>query len=297
MKLRMFVVVVLFVIKPIVGLAQESPETPSDQEVIRKTVEAYVAAFNKADAKALAAMWSPEAVYTNPLNGDLLIGREAIEKQFAANFAEIKELKLEATTDSVQLISPGVAVEHGSAKLLQGDQTIEESKTTSIFVKRDGVWLLDRVTEEAVVEPVSHYDQLKDLEWMLGKWIDRDEIATVATECNWSRNKNFLIRSFTVEIDDRIDMSGIQIIGWNPREKKILSWVFDSDGGFGQGTWSKKGSRWFVQQTGVLPDGGMTSATNIISYIDDKTCTLQSVNRTVDGELVPSIDEVVITKE
>jgi hypothetical protein len=51
------------------------------------------------------------------------------------------------------------------------------------------------------------------------------------------------------------------------------------------------------QTNSFLPDGRMTSATNIITYVDDKTCTLQSVHRTVDGELVPSIDEVIITKE
>ena len=36
---------------------------------------------------------------------------------------------------------------------------------------------------------------------------------------------------------------------------------------------------------------------NIITYVDDNTCTLQSVNRTVDGELLPNIEEVKITKQ
>ena len=35
----------------------------------------------------------------------------------------------------------------------------------------------------------------------------------------------------------------------------------------------------------------------IITYVDDNTCTLQSVNRTVDGELLPNIDEVKIKKQ
>ena len=33
-----------------------------DEGASRKAVEAYVAAFNAGDAKALAALWSPEAV-------------------------------------------------------------------------------------------------------------------------------------------------------------------------------------------------------------------------------------------
>lgn len=280
-----------------IARADEPDVATSPEAEIRKVVETYVATFNQGDAKALAAMWSPEAVYINPLSGDEVVGRDAIEKQFAAMFAETKDVKLAATTDSVQLISPGVAVEHGTARLVKADQTLEESQTTSIFIKRDGKWLLDRVTEEAIVEPISHYEQLKDLDWMVGTWTDQDDVATVTTECNWSRNNNFLVRSFAVQIADRVDMSGMQIIGWDPAAKQIRSWVFDSDGGFGEGTWTKKDNRWHIQQVGVLPDGGKTSAVNIITYVDDNTCTLQSVNRTVDGELIPNVDEVTITKE
>ena len=89
----------------------------------------------------------------------------------------------------------------------------------------------------------------------------------------------------------------MQIIGWDPAAKQIRSWVFDSDGGFGMGTWTKKDNRWSVQKSGVLPDGRRSSAVNIFTQLDDSTMTLQSVNRMVDGELLPNIDEVKITKE
>ena len=46
-----------------------------------------------------------------------------------------------------------------------------------------------------------------------------------------------------------------RFIGWDPATEQIRSRVFDSDGGFGQGTWKKKGNRWYIQQSGVLPDG------------------------------------------
>ena len=37
-----------------------------EEAAIRKIDDAYVEAYNKHDAKALAAMWSPEAVYVDP---------------------------------------------------------------------------------------------------------------------------------------------------------------------------------------------------------------------------------------
>jgi hypothetical protein len=92
-------------------------------------------------------------------------------------------------------------------------------------------------------------------------------------------------------------MSGIQIIGWDPVAKKIRSWVFDSDGGFGQATWTRKGDQWFVQQSGVLADGRRSSSVNIIRYVDEKTCTIQSVDRTVNDELLPNVPEVRIAKD
>ena len=252
----------------------EGDRHAADEAAIRKAVESYVVAFNQGDAKALAAMWSPDAVYTNPLSGEQVVGREAIEKQFAAIFADAKGAKLEAKTDSIRFISPNVAVENGTAKVVTAEQTPEESEYTAIYVKQDAQWLLDRVTEEEVVVPPSHYDQLKDLEWMIGGWVDQDDEATVVTQCNWTKNNNFLVRSFTVQIRDRIDMAGMQIIGWDPAAKQIRSWVFDSDGGFGQGTWKKKDNRWYIQQSGVLPDGRKSSSVNIITYVDDNTCTV-----------------------
>ncbi len=287
-------ILIMGIVSP--AISQEVNRQADSEIAIRKAVEAYVVSFNKGDAKALAALWAPEAVYTNPISGEEVVGREAIEKQFATIFAESKGAKLEATTLSIGFVSPNVAVEQGTAKVIRSDQDPEESQYSAVYVKLDGQWLLDRVAEEIVSGVISHYEHLKDLEWMVGSWVDHDETATVSTECNWTRNNNFLTRSFVVQVGDQIDMAGMQIIGWDSADKVIRSWVFDSDGGFGQATWSKVGNRWHVQQTGVLSDGRKSSVMNIITYVDDNTCTLQSVNRTVDGELLPNIAEVQITK-
>lgn len=63
------------------AIGAEADRQAADKAAIRKAVEAYVVAFNQGDATALAAMWSPEALYTNPLSGAQVVGREAIERQ------------------------------------------------------------------------------------------------------------------------------------------------------------------------------------------------------------------------
>jgi uncharacterized protein (TIGR02246 family) len=274
-----------------------------DEAAIRKSDEAYVEAYNKRDAKALAALWSPEAVYTDPETGENFVGREEIEKEFADTFAGLKEAKLEVDANSIRFLSPNVAVENGKARVILPNEEPDESTYSALFVKRDGKWLLDRVSEDVPPEPPapppSHYEQLKDLEWMVGSWIDSDEEegTMVQTDCNWAKNKNFLTRSFAVVIDGQVDMAGMQIIGWDPAAKQIRSWVFDSDGGFYEGKWNRKGDRWQIQQTGTLPDGGKATEVSVIKKLDDNSFTWQRVQRSVDGEMLPDIEEVTIVRK
>lgn len=268
----------------------------ADQAAIEKAVESYTAAFNARDAKSLAAHWSPEAVYINPLSGSQVEGSEAIAKEFEAILAELKETKLTVDIESIRFISPGVAVENGVATLISSDEEPQESSYTAIHVKRNGKWLLDRVTEEDVPVVQSHYDQLKDLEWMIGTWLDSDESNQIETTCQWARNNNFIIRSFKVVVEDRIDTSGMQIIGWDPALGTIRSWAFDSEGGFAEGTWTKKDDRWIVESNTTLPEGQKGSSINIMTVMDENTFGWQSTGREVDGTILPDIDEVKITR-
>jgi uncharacterized protein (TIGR02246 family) len=268
-----------------------------EEAVIRQAVESYVAAYNRGDAEALAAMWSPDAVYTNPLTGEQVVGREAIQGQFAGIFADASDVKLSAATDSIDFISPSVAVEHGSAKVTSAGEEVENSTYTAIYVKRDGQWLLDRVTEQDVPGVTSQQEQLGQLEWMIGTWVDESEQDRVETTCKWTKNRNFMTRSFVLSVEGKIDLAGMQIVGWDPLAETIRSWVFDSDGGFGEGIWTKKGDAWYIQVTGNLPDGSQSSSTNIITYVDDDTFTWQSTNRVAGGEILPNVDEVVVVRQ
>jgi uncharacterized protein (TIGR02246 family) len=278
-------------------LVAQGARQAEDQAAIGRAVESYVTLFNQADAGGLAALWSPEAVYTNPVSGEQVVGREAIEQQFTAIFAAAQGAQLAVQTDSIEFVSPNVAVEHGTARVTRADQAPEESEYTAVYVRRDGQWLLDRVTEEVVPTVTSNYEHLQELEWIIGSWIDQDEQSSVATTCQWTSNQNFMTRFFSVRVRDRVELSGLQIVGWDPAAKRIRSWVFDSDGGFGEGVWTKKDTRWYIQSTGTLPDGSSTSSVNIMTYIDDNTFTWQTVNREAGGEILPNVDEVVVVRQ
>jgi uncharacterized protein (TIGR02246 family) len=285
----------------LISFCTGKPACATDQakakEAIEKSIQSYIAAFNAGDSKKLASHWAPDAVYINPLTGMQVEGREAIAREMAANMKELKGFKLLVDVKSIQFISPGVAVEQGTSNLISPAGKAQDMNYTAVHVKQNGHWFLDRITEEEIPVILSNYEHLKELEWLIGDWTDSDEAGSVQTTCQWTKNKNFIIRQFAASTQNRIDLSGMQIIGWDPANKQIRSWVFDSDGGFSEGKWTKKKKQWYVMLSGTLPDGRKTSSTNIYKIVDQNHFKWQSVNRIVDGELQPNINEVTVVRD
>jgi uncharacterized protein (TIGR02246 family) len=275
--------------------AEDNPQA-AEEAAIRQAAASYAEAFNKGDAKAVADHWSPDAVYTNRTTGEEIVGRAAISEQFTTLFSEQPGLKLEVTVASVEFVSPNVAIERGTTKLLAPNAEPEEIDYSAVNVKHDGKWLLDRVTDRSKEVVTTHYEQLQALEWMVGTWADEIDDAEVELDCNWTKNKNFLTRAFKITIEDQIDFSGMQIIGWDPAAKVIRSWTFDSNGTFAEATWECRGDRWFVRNRGVLPDGRSATMVNVLKQVDENSFTWQTIERTAGEELLPNIDEIQIVR-
>jgi uncharacterized protein (TIGR02246 family) len=276
--------------------AQQPTAQSADEAAIRQMVGSYAQASNSHDAKALAEHWSPDAVYLNRSTGEDVVGREAIVEQFASLFKEDPEVKLEVAVTSIQFVSPNVAIEQGTAKILSPNAPPEEIEYSAVDIKRDGKWLLDRVTDQSKEAIPTHYEQLKQLEWMVGDWTDKGSDAEVELECNWTKNKNFLTRAFKISVDGQSEMSGMQVIGWDPAAKAIRSWTFDSDGTFSEAKWERRGDRWFVRNHGLLPDGRTATMINVIKPVDENSFTWQTVERTAGDELLPNIDETQVVR-
>lgn len=271
------------------------PEDSPDVKAVRAKIASYLDAFNKHDAQAVAAHWSENGEFITPA-GRQIQGRAALEKEFTEYFAEAKDAKLQLGEPTIALLSPGVAVEHGTALVVASDREPIETDYEVIHVKTAEGWKMDSVREKEYVRPQSHYEQLAKLEWMIGQWEDADENATIETNCQWTKNKNFLTRSFKVYVEDTIDLEGTQVIGWDPSIGKIRSWMFDSEGGFGVGVWSGGGDRWTVQALRVLPDGKRGSVTTVMEFVDENTMKVYTLGREVDGELLPNIGPITVVR-
>jgi uncharacterized protein (TIGR02246 family) len=273
-------------------------DAEEDAAAIRKKIEAYVEAYNRHDAAAVAALWSEAGVYVHRDTGERIQGRTAIAAMFRELFQAGDAAHLSVTIDSIRLINSDVAIEDGNAELVSPDGEQTASTYTAVHVKRDGGWYLDSVRETDTPSPPpaepSHLDQLS---WMVGEWLDHDENATVRTKCEWAKNRHFLVSSFTVGIGDDVDLEGTQIIGWDPVAGQIRSWMFDSEGGFGEGAWRRAGNQWTVDSSATLSDGSQASAVNVYTLVDENTFAWKSVDRQLDGEPQPDIDEVQVSRQ
>jgi uncharacterized protein (TIGR02246 family) len=85
-----------------------------NEEVIRKLYGQFVAAWNKHDPKAMAAMWVEDGDDVEP-DGNVAKGRGDVEKLLAMEHASVmKNTKLKLTIDSVWFITAKVALVDGT---------------------------------------------------------------------------------------------------------------------------------------------------------------------------------------
>ncbi len=265
---------------------------------IAAAVESYLAAYNSRDVDKLVSHWSPEGVYISRTSGDRVVGRDALTEEFNSIFANENSPTLAAVTESIEFISPNVALERGTATVTYAEDNVVETDYSVVYVKRDGAWLIDRVTEDEITAEPSNYDHLKDLEWLVGQWVNSsDDGITIEINCQWTKKQNYLSRSYTVSNQDEVESSGLQIIGWDPKQKEIRSWLFDSEGGFVSGTWNKRDNHWVVQSVATLADGGSGSFTGVYRPTVDGNLRWQKINQVVDGTILPNTDEMVIERK
>jgi uncharacterized protein (TIGR02246 family) len=276
------------------GQAAASPERESDVRAITDLLASFIKAYNERDAKALGALFTPGAEIEDE-DGDVTRGRDAIVTRFVGIFKERGDEKLAVDTDSLRFLGTDIAIEEGTASLSTGEEKPPLTNRYSvIYARQDGRWLHARIRDEPPED--DPHERLKELEWMLGNWINESDDADVVTSCKWSDDGNFLLREFNVEVEGRIALSGTQRIGWDGQRKQFRTWVFDDQGGFAEGLMSRDGDRWVIKATGVRSDGQSVSVTNAITILGKDRLQWETFDRTVGGEAISGTDRFTVVR-
>jgi uncharacterized protein (TIGR02246 family) len=263
----------------------------SEQEALREAAQSYAAAFNKGDLEGLMAHWSADPEFISD-SGETTRGRQAITALFKATLTEHKGAKMKITVKAVRLLGPDVALVDGLVTITAADGTPDRGAYTSVWTRTDGKWLLARVQDVAGDSPAAAAatsERLKQLDWLVGDWASEGKHTPVTFSCKWTKNQSFLMIEETIHLKDQEPMTLTEIIGWDPVQQRIHSWVFDSRGGFGEGLWARGGNRWTAESGGVLADGRRATANNTFKYVDNNTCEWDSVDREIDSRPVPEV--------
>lgn len=265
-------------------------EAGTDAEAIRKAGLNFVKAYSTGDAKAMAAHWAENGEYF-AADGTTLRGRDRIEKGYAKLFGKKKgDVQAEIEVSSIRFPSKDSAIEEGHFKVRVGKEAPTRSKYTVLHVREGGKWLM-AVVREFPSEGVS----VRDLDWLIGSWQAKGEDTVVKTTYEWWGDKAFLRATVSITQEGRT-LDGFQMIGKDAATDEIRSWAFDAGGSFSQGTWTREGDKWTQETACVTEDGGTLAATHILTRINDDAFTFQSVERSLDGEELPDVAPIRVTR-
>ncbi len=279
------------------GSGKRPSKYPEEEKPLLKSAEAFVKAYGEHDAKAVAALFAPEAEYIDA-EGHEFQGREVIEQTLADFFKENPDSSLLLDVASIRFLSPTLAIEEGlTVCTVKRGGRPEASRYVAIHTKADGQWLIASIREHSARAPAGHAAHLKQLNWLVGNWVDEDRDSVVHFNCRPSENGNFLIRDFEVVAGGGKVVSGTQRFGWDPLSGKFRAWTFDDDGGYFEGWLTREGDDWVLMSAGVTAYGQAASGTTIFTLVNDQTITWRVVDREINGSPLEDSDEFTLVKK
>lgn len=254
---------------------------------LESEIKAQLALISKAlatsDETALSGLWTEDGVYTD-VSGTSYKGKDSIHKRFDALMKAEGQQYVEFMPDSIRTIAPGVVSTEGTVCRKDGiEGPTPETRYSIVFVKKNDGWHIATAMETQMNAGTSK-EPLSELNFLIGQWSAEKDGSSVNMTADWVADKHFITCKFEFKKgpNDKV-LESRQVIGWDPRDQQPISWHFDSNGGFGYGTWLRKDNQWIVKATGVDPDGATTTAVNIISLSDKNSFSWQSVNRNING--------------
>jgi hypothetical protein len=128
---------------------------------------------------------------------------------------------------------------------------------------------------------------LAALDELAGEWTGVAGDTVFEVSARWNAARTYLIREMATLRNGQTIFSGSQRIGWDPLSGTIKSWVFDSGGGRGEGTWTPSGAGWSVHATHILPDGEQTTSSSTYTPEGANKLVWKSVVTLPGGRTLP----------
>lgn len=271
--------------------SKEQIDAASQVVALTKSAKDYTDAFNKGDAKAIAAMWT-EKGECREASGRTFVGREDIEKAFAAFFKANPGMKIEVLVKSVRLPAKDLAIEQGLIRQSRGPKDLPSTIAyEAIHVREGDHWKIALSSEGGPGQ-----DRLDDLDWLLGDWTTKVKDGTVKMSFVHDPKKAMITGTFTRALTGKAPVSGNIRIALDPETGHIRSWGFEDDGGHSQSLWHCDGKSWMLDQRGVLADGTQTSERIVLQRVGADVITWRAIDRVLGDTSLPDTTPMRLTR-
>jgi len=273
--------------------AQEPATTvakqPGDEAAVQKSIQEFSRAFEAGDA-ATAGRFLTSGAELVTEDGLIVRGRKDIQDAFAKHFADHSPVKIENISLDIRFPSRVTAICEGVVRVTPADSNSMIDRFEIRLAREDGNWLISMIHQWPHERAA-----LLDLEWIIGTWSSKQADAEVQTTYEWFGNKSYIRSHFTVREKDK-SYTGMQMIGLDPGTGRLRTWIFEAEGGFGEGVAIQDGKEWVFESATLLSTNDELQVTNVLVRIDGDTFTWQPLDLTVNGEQFGNLPPVKVTR-
>jgi|694.fasta_scaffold00523_18 hypothetical protein len=267
----------------------------ADDAALRQALDAatraYVDATNGRRFEALADQWTDGAELVE--GGGRIVGREAIVASIREWLEANPEARLTIRITGVKPLGASVARVRGVMSFTRepGGKPIETG-FESLRVLEGTTWRL----AESTVEP-SQVDAVESLAWMVGTWkaTDPDSGATIDASYQRVAGGHVILGGIRHRAPARdgqpaSEIDVVELIHPDKATGSVRSWVFDSTGARAEGVFETDGTSFNRRFVGTTADGAVGDVAGWVQVIvptGKNSCTMQSIERTLDGRPLP----------
>jgi len=272
------------------AIGQEDPAIAA----VRKAAEGLVVAFNAGKAEEVASTFLANGELIDEA-GTVYQGQQEVKDLVTAFFEKFPGTRVENEIESVRMVGP-VSIVEGARVTIAKDGSSARTPFISVLAKTDQGWRIASLRDFPDQTLPSPGEFLKPLEWLVGDWVNEGADAHVKLGYRWSEDKNFILGDILVTKNGQVVMKSSQRIGWDPLEGKARSWIFDSDGGFSEATWTQVEERWVVRSSAVMPEGITGSAMVTVTPQENGRFIMAGSNRII-GDVLEDDYEITVVKQ
>ncbi|MCW1924732.1 nuclear transport factor 2 family protein [Luteolibacter arcticus] len=264
---------------------------------LEKAAKDFVAAYNKKDAAALAALFTENGEITDLDATDVTTGRADIQARYEDIFAAPDAAQIAIEVDSVRVVGKDLAIEDGTVHATPpGDDPVATSMNYTAVLQKseDGVWRIASTRDRGDASDVG--GELAGLAKQLkGDWTATRDGLRLDIAFGWDDSGNYLIGEMLATAADAKPLTTTIRIGWDPAKKTITWWTFDDGGGFSKGDWTPvDDDSWLIRTEGTTSDGEVTSANQSLTFDGKDSFVWNAGERLVGGEKLPDVEMRVV---